>query len=557
MIETLDAATCNDFGTRLLMVVPRTALAGLLLIVVAAGAFAAPGEMLILTPGDLREAAQTLARHRRAEGMKVRIEIVDGLAREGKVEPQRLKTRIGELHAEIGEGLRYLLLMGDAPARGDAAGLVRIPPKILPATYADERWAYPKELASDIWYGMLDADLVPEIEVGRLPADDIAEATAMVNRILAYEGSEDFTAWRKSLRVVAGTAGFGATIDALLEATFRRYITKFIDPAYDVTITYASPTSPYTYAPWRFPEKVVEQFNAGSLVTAYVGHGRAHAFGRVRWRGKAYPTFRLSDARRVEVANGSPIVVIIACSTGHFDHPNGDCISEVLMKQRRGPVAVFSSTRISQPYADAIAGRELIAHLMAPKHARIGDSIRAVRAALAAPEGPDQRLLDGAARVLMGAETLAPCREDTVHLYNLFGDPSMVLGYPRGRAELEAPGKVTPGQEITVTGTLDREYAGVAVVTLEVPRGKLRYGLLPIEGLEGDALARAMAENWKRANDLVIVRRAFKVDGDSFATSLKLPAGDYPADEVVLKLFLSDPIGSAVGAKVIRLRGGD
>jgi len=512
-----------------------------------------PEELLILTPADLAPAAEELASFRREDGLRVRVEPVDGLALEGALSPDRVKARVRETWSEVGEGLRYLLLLGDAPVPGDPGGRVRIPPRLLPASYVDERWPHAEELASDVWYGMLDGDRVPELAVGRLPVDNLREARRMVERIIAYEESTDFGSWRKRIEVVAGVAGFGALEDALIEKVARRYLGELIDPAYDVTVTWANPSSPYSHLPSRFSEKVLERLNAGSLIATYIGHGKPFGFGKVEWEGKRHPIFRLGEARRIAVEHGAPLMVLLACSTGWFDHEKGDCISEVLLERPRGPIAVFSSTRVSQPYADGIIGRELIANLMSPEHERLGDSIRAVQAALVNPEGEEQALLDGLAGMIMKPETLAACREDHVHLYALFGDPSMKLGLPRGAVELRAPRTATAGEAIEVSGTLDREYRGRAVVTLEVRRGHSRAEQLRTAGFTGRPLEKTMAENWRRANDLVIAREELLVESRSFTVPLLPPLDGLPVGELLLRVFVEDPQGCAVAAVPIRI----
>ena len=510
-----------------------------------------PEELLILTPADLAPAAEELASFRREGGLRVRVEPIDELSPGGALSPDRVKARIREVRSEVGEGLRYLLLLGDAPVPGDPEGLVRIPPRLLPASYVDERWPHAEELASDVWYGMLDEDLVPELAVGRLPADDVREAMRMVKRIIAYEQSTDFGSWRKHIEVVAGVAGFGALEDALIEKVARRYLGELIDPAYDVTVTWANPSSPYSHLPSRFSEKVLERFNTGSLIATYIGHGKPFAFGKIEWEGKRHPIFRLGEARRIAVEHGAPLMILLACSTGWFDHEKGDCISEVLLERPRGPIAVFSSTRISQPYADGIIARELIAHLTSPEHARLGDAIRAAQAALVNPEGEEQVFLDGVASLVMHSERLAACREDHVHLYTLFGDPSMKLGLPRGEVELCAPSAATAGETIEVSGTLDREYRGRAVVTLEAKRGQSDHKPLHNDGLEGRPLELAMAENWRRANDLVLVREGVEVEGTSFIVPLALPFDDLLSGDFFLRVFVEDQEGCAVAAAPI------
>ncbi|MHC4778690.1 MAG: C25 family cysteine peptidase, partial [Planctomycetota bacterium] len=272
----------------------------IVLVLCLAPAAAAEGpDMLILTPKDLVEPAGVLAAHRGAKGLDVKIEVLEDLVKSGVEGPESTRDHIRELYRASGEQLRFLLLMGDGPDpdRDGMLGRVRIPPKIVKPRYTDARWPYDKEIASDTWYAMMDDDLEPELAVGRLPADSKSDALTMVKKIIAYEASRDFGPWRKKVNVIAGTGGFGPMVDAFLEGTFRKYMTELLDPAFDVTLTYGNPKSPYCFPPPRFSEKVVERINAGSLVTAYVGHGSPRRFDSIRWAGRRFP---ICDGRAVE-----------------------------------------------------------------------------------------------------------------------------------------------------------------------------------------------------------------------------------------------------------------
>ncbi|MHC5036818.1 MAG: C25 family cysteine peptidase [Planctomycetota bacterium] len=523
-------------------------------LLLAASAFASEApDMLILSPKDLVKAAQALAIYRETKGHAVRVETLDGDEKAAERTPESLKAFVKKIAKEAGGRLRFLLLMGDAPGPGDPKGAFRIPPKILKARFRVAGRNNLKAYASDTWYGMLDDDLFPELAVGRLPADTEKEAASMVARIVAYEGNVDFGPWRKSLNIVAGMGGFGPLVDAFIESTFMKYMTEMLDPAYDVVFTYANPHSPYCFPPAGFSRKVVERINAGSLVTAYVGHGAPFAFDRFHWKRREYPIFRIVDAERVDVRRGAPIVVIIACSTGHFDHTKGDCISEVLLKRERGPVAVFSSTRISDPYANAIIGRELIPHLMTPAHATVGEAVLGVKKALIQAKGKEQEVLDRFAKLMMPPATLAPCREDHVHLYNLFGDPAMALQYPGVRVTVDAPKTAGFGGEIAVSFTLERPLRGKATLTLEAKRGVRLRPLNDVKGLSGDALIKAMTENWKRVNDLLLAKAQVAVNGRRFRADLRIPAGEFPAGPYELKVFVRGTDGCALGRSPIRL----
>ncbi|MHC4599053.1 MAG: C25 family cysteine peptidase, partial [Planctomycetota bacterium] len=423
--------------------------------------------------------------------------------------------------------------------------------------YADSRWPYDKEIASDTWYGLLDEDLVPDLAVGRLPADGKSDALVMVRKIIEYEESRDFGPWRKRVNVIAGTGGFGPMVDAFLEGTFRKYMTELLDPAFDVTLTYGNPRSPYCFPPPRFSEKVVERINAGSLVTAYVGHGSPGRFDSIRWKGRRYPICDGRAVEGIEIENGSPVVVIIACSTGHFDRDGPDCISEKMMALERGPVAVFSSTRISHPYANGVLGRELIVHLMQPVHPTLGEAILAAKKAMLHPKGKEQEIIDRFAGLIMKPETLVPCREDHVHLYNLLGDPAMILAYPRGKAEVHAKDSARFGEKVDVTCRVEAEDAGRWILTLEAKRGVLLKRPAPVKGLSEEDALEAMAGNWKSANDVVVTKATGEVDGPRVEGTLSIPRGAYPDGEYVIKLYAWGDRFAALGHTTIQMTGGE
>ncbi|MHC5081616.1 MAG: C25 family cysteine peptidase [Planctomycetota bacterium] len=515
-------------------------------------------DMLIITPKDLVEPAGLLAAHRGATGLRVRIEVLEDRVKEGVVSRTTLKNFIRDVHRDSGGRLKFLLLMGDGPEAGTDArlGRLRIPPFIVKPRYADSRWPYDKEIASDTWYGMLDEDLVPELAVGRLPADGKSDALVMVRKIIEYEESRDFGPWRKRVNVIAGTGGFGPMVDAFLEGTFRTYMTELLDPAFDVTLTYGNPRSPYCFPPPGFSEKVIERINAGSLVTAYVGHGSPGRFDSIQWKGKRFPICDARDVEKIEVRGGSPVVVIIACSTGYFDREGPDCISEKMMALERGPVAVFSSTRISHPYANGILGRELIVHLMQPVHRTVGEAILAVKKTLLHPEGKEQQVIDRFAGLIMKPGTLKPCREDHVHLYNLLGDPAMRLAYPKGKARIHAKETARFGEKIGVRCRLEAERTGQWILTLEAKRGELLEKPVPVKGLEGAEALKAMAENWKKANDPVVARAAGKLDGILVETALSIPEGAFPDGEYVIKFYAWGERFAALGHATLLMTGG-
>lgn len=515
-------------------------------------------EHLILAPPDLAAPAVLLSKHRRAAGLRSLVhELKDLEVTAGSYDPDRTRALIRHYWELTGKGLKYVLLMGDAPGFGRPEGAGRIPPKILPPRYLDDRWPRAKDIASDAWYGMMDDDDVPEVAVGRLPVDTGAEALALVNRIIEYETVMDHGPWRKRINVVAGQGGFGPMVDMILEAEFRKVMDREIDPAFDVKLLYANPRSPFFFPPPKFAAKALELFSEGSLVAGYVGHGSPDSFDDFRFRSVTYRIMNPGDAARLEVREGAPIIVVVACSTGHFDLADRDCITERLLAARGGPVAVLSSTRISQPYPNGVIAKRFIALASSRNPPTLGEAVNLIRTELASFEPASAGEMDKMAALIMGPANLKPCLLDHVHLYNLFGDPAMPIGAPRGVLRIEAPESARFGSSFEVKGTLDRPMMfGRILVTVEPARGASAGPLLETKKVSPEeARFEAIEANWRALNERALASASGSCVAGLFSAVVKIPEGPFTPGEYLVKVFCFDPKGCAAGSVRIRLQG--
>ncbi len=142
---------------------------------------------------SLWTAVQPLLDHRVAEGLRVAKVDVQHVYDEfsgGRVDPEALRAFLSyAYHHWNPGGVRpaYVLLVGDghydfkAALRPDMPNL--IPPYLL---HVDP---FIGETAADNRYASVDgdADFMPDMALGRIPARTPAEVTALVNKILAYE----------------------------------------------------------------------------------------------------------------------------------------------------------------------------------------------------------------------------------------------------------------------------------------------------------------------------------------------------------------------------------
>lgn len=384
---------------------------------------AAP-DTLVVCPVEFRDALAPWEAFRRAEGHEIALIAPPRTAAE-------LRSTIRRV-AEVGS-LKYVLLVGDVPAARESAELrrLKVPTNYLPAT-VNTRWGSEPHIASDTPYADLDGDQVPDLAVGRIPADSADELAATVRKILRYEQQVDDAdvAWKHRLNVVAGVGGFGVLADALIEATGTQVFTQTVPAGYEVLPTMASPTSPHCPPTGQFTSRVRQQFCDGCLAWIYLGHGRPTELDRVHTPQGAQPILSVRDVPQLQCGAHSPLAVLVACYTGALDAET-DCLGEELILADDGPVAVIAATRVTMPYGNAVLGCELLRSCFASQPSTLGDIVRrAQRRTLEKPADDDALRIsfDSLAQNVNPAATdLAAERREHVWMYHLLGDPLLQL----------------------------------------------------------------------------------------------------------------------------------
>ena len=95
----------------------------------------------------------------------------------------------------------YVLFLGDGTydAKDNLnKGSINLIPPYLSVT------SHMGESLTDEWYGQIAGeDAVPDLFIGRLPAESVDEAEVMVNKIVAYETAANTKSWEKDLVLVA------------------------------------------------------------------------------------------------------------------------------------------------------------------------------------------------------------------------------------------------------------------------------------------------------------------------------------------------------------------
>ena len=342
------------------------ALISLLVMTTAAGS-AAP-DVLVVCPAAFRASLTPWEEYRRTQGHVLAL-----------VEPHsaaELRTAIRRA-AKVGN-LKFVVLIGDVPA--------------VPTEYAaakvNVRWGSEPTIATDQMYSDVDGDGVPDVAIGRIPADTPDELAAVVNKVLAYERNDDRGSSRRQINVVAGDGGFGPLTDALIEAAGRSVFKQVVPAEYQVCQLPAA------------PDATCSQISAGSFAWIYLGHGLPTMLDRAQTPRGERPILATSDVPRLRCDMNRPLAVLVACYTGAID-ARQDCLAEELAVHPRGPVAAIAATRVTMPYGNAVFGCELLRAIVAAGHpATLGEAwTRAQRQSLAAstPEDSLRTSLDALA----------------------------------------------------------------------------------------------------------------------------------------------------------------
>ncbi len=486
----------------------------------------APADWIAVAPRALLDSVKPLEAHRRAQGLTTRLLALEDLfddATDGTFDPAAIARA-----AAVAK--RYLLLVGDAwrDARPDDGPWL---PTNLLDTYDNGG------SASDYYFAPHS-----KVAIGRFPCRTPDEVAAMVHKTIAYETAPPAPC-QKELAFVCGEGRFGPMVDGMIENIFNQAVSKRVPAGFDIDVTYANPQSVYFFPPDDFAKRVIERLSQGPLIFDYIGHGAPETLDSVHWGKKRFPILTAKDAEKVSCEEGHyPIALITACWTGAFDEADRT-VGEVLALNPRGAVAVLAASRVSHPFANALLSLELTQNLFEKTDDRLGTRVKRTLDELSLDSGgAEGKLVVSFGGSMLEEENLAPrLVEDERRLYNLLGDPALVVRLPR-QVSVVAPAEARAGESVTVTAG-EGALASLSLERVRGPRTDIQ-GLDP--GTEPEAMSDAkvekhVRETYARANEYVLARGA--VDGARGV--LALPADLAPGRYVLKVRTAGGDVGSA------------
>jgi hypothetical protein len=349
-------------------------------------------DYVVVTNDAFEEAIQPLVEWRRSQGLSVEVvrtsEVYDQFSY-GLVDPAAIRDLLRYAHTHWQEPApQYVLLVGDASY--DYRDYLNGPNKsFLPSHQTDT--VLGGQTSNDNWFVTLDdEDILPDMAMGRLPVQTAEETRVVVDKIIAYEQSAPPGDWRQRVLLVADgqEPGFAALADALADES--------VPDGFEVGKVYAASVDQ--------PQGVVaRQLAAGSLLVNYTGHGSIDAWSEDRL---------FSSEQVASLRNGGrqPMMIMMSCLLGFFDHPERQSLSEeLLLAEDGGAIAVFAPSSLTLSSDQGPLDRALVKALLSGEVPTVGLAIMEAKRSLPF-ETQGQR--------------------DVIETFTLFSDPALRLVSP-------------------------------------------------------------------------------------------------------------------------------
>lgn len=306
---------------------------------------------VIITHSSLEPAFQNVKEMRDGQGLRTKIVLVSEIAAEYAGSDLQEKIRNFIKDAYLNWETEYVLLAGDdefIPHRGLYA-------EILP-------YVTDIDVASDLYYGALDgnwnddgdsywgepgeADLIPDICVGRAPVGNVTEAANFVNKLTRYEtapvvGQIKNAQLTGELLYDEPTWGADSKEEIIGGSSANGFTTVGIPVSWNITTLFDRDLYPGEWDKFD----VIGNLNGGIHITNHLGHSINN------YTMKMYDSDVLASITNDGISNSYFVAFIQGCFSAAFDNrwPDGsygdDAVGECFVFIENGAVAYIGTTR--------------------------------------------------------------------------------------------------------------------------------------------------------------------------------------------------------------------
>ena len=248
-----------------------------------------------------------------------------------------------------------------------------------------------------------------DLGVGRIPAQTVAEADAVVDKTIAYMQNKDAGEWQNRILLLADDGDDNMPNQHMKDADSIAAIYDRDYPSYIVERIYWDNYPIEVSATGKRYPAVTQDINGrlskGALIVNYSGHGSSNLLSHeMVW--KASDMASLNSPR-------VPFWVTASCDIGPFDMGDNSVAESAIMNGAGGAVGLFTTTRTVMQSYNSVINKEFTKQLMMPVNSgevlAVGDAARMAK-----------------------CNVIEAGTDRTVNKlqYVLLGDPALRLKYP-------------------------------------------------------------------------------------------------------------------------------
>ncbi len=291
-------------------------------------------DYIIIAHDITMAAAQRLAEHRRAQGYTVAVVNVQDIYDEfngGVLSAEAIRDFLAYAYEHWQRPApAFVLLFGDGTYDFKNYEGTNTPTVIPPLLRLVDPFL--GETASDNRYVTISGDdPIPDMHIGRLPANTSAEAEQMVDKIITYETNPPAGDWSGRIVFVADNADQAGDFAALA----NQVADHLVPSSYEVEKIYLGVTHTDVL---ETRQAIKEAYDKGALLFNYVGHAT------IPWWA-AEVLFSTQVVPQLQNDNRTPIVLAMTCLDGYFHAAGYDSLSEAEVRAaHKGAVAAWAAT---------------------------------------------------------------------------------------------------------------------------------------------------------------------------------------------------------------------
>ncbi|PHS62547.1 MAG: peptidase C25 [Flavobacterium sp.] len=313
-------------------------------------------DYLIVTPSFLLQPALRLANHRKEiDGLNIKVVTLDKIYHEfssGKQDIGAIRNFVRYIYENASSEnnrIKYLCLFGDTSI--DYKNRLANNNNIVPIFHRLDSRSTFRSFMSDDYFGNMDpneglmlSNEKLDIAVGRMLADNVSLANAMIDKIVNYESKESFGNWRNNFVLISDDVDkdwefltLQGNLDILGDQVALEKpnvnVKKIHSDSYQQVAASGGD---------RYPDVndgIEDAIEVGALIVNYFGHGGEDGLA-------SELIFTKDTGINLENVNRYPCIVTVTCEFTKFDNPLRTTAGELTFWNKKGgAISMVTTTR--------------------------------------------------------------------------------------------------------------------------------------------------------------------------------------------------------------------